>query len=118
MTVDEIHGIEPNCHDEEIEFLRRELESMLEAERTRLEQAQVQALRRIEFLSENSLKSAASEWDDYEILLSSARNEFYKKSREEMFRLLAARIQNELQDESVKLALENMLPMISLQENG
>lgn len=112
MITDDIHGVEPYCHDEEIESLRRDLELMLEVERIRLEQVQAQALCRIEHLSENSLKGAASEWDNYEALLSSARNEFYTKSREEMFHLLATRIQSELQDESIRFALENMLPMI------
>lgn len=110
MTVDKQTDVDQNYHGEEIESFRRELDSMLERKRSQLEQELQQALRRMELLCEESEKSAASEWNDYENRLLSAREELYERSREEMSRLLGAQIQDKLQDESIGNVLERILP--------
>ncbi len=113
MTIDKQQVLDSHSSDEEIESLRRELESKLEKMRTQFDQEQQEAFRRIELLSENSEKNTASEWAGYEIRLATAREELYKRSREEMFLLLGAQIQGNLQDEPIRIVLEKILPDVN-----
>ena len=111
MTVDKRKGIEPQpSHDDEIESFRRDLDSLVERKRSQFEGELQQALNRIEILSEESEKSIISEWNVYEVKLSSAKKELYKRSREEMSCLLGVKIGTGIYDEAIRTVLENIIP--------
>ena len=111
MTVDKQKGIDQqHSHDDDIESFRRGLDSMLESNRFQFEEELKQALSRIKVLSEKSKKSAISEWDEYEQKLSSAKEELYIKSREEMSCLLGVKIGTRIYDEAIRTVLENIIP--------
>lgn len=111
MTVDKQKGSElQSSHDEDIESFRRSLDSLLERKRSQFEGELKQALKRIEVLSEESEKSIISDWKVYEAELLSAKEELYKRSREEMDSLLGVKNGPGIYDEAIRTVLESIIP--------
>ena len=110
MTIDKLNANErPYCQDEEIDRLRRELEFMLEREKAKLDQEIEEALLRMDQIALKSFEKTVAEWENYEVMLSSAREELFEKSRIEMARLLDLQNQKRNENGSVRQILEKIL---------
>lgn len=112
MTIDDLNGNEMlDSQDRKIDGLRRELESMLENENIKLEEKIEKAFLRMDQIARKSIEDVAAEWSSYEIMLSSAREDLFCKSRKEMARLFDLQNQKGNEDESVRKILEKILQM-------
>lgn len=110
MTIDKTKINEiSHSQDQEIENLRNELESMLRRENLRLEKEKEQAFLRMDQIAMQSFENAAAEWGTYEVMLSSAREEFLCESRKEMERLFDLEKHKENEDGAVSKILHKIL---------
>jgi len=80
-----------------------------ESEKAKLEQEIEQAFLKMDQIALKSFKNAVAEWDSYEVMASSAREELFRNSRKEMAQLFDLHNRRGNEDESVRKILEKIL---------
>jgi hypothetical protein len=106
----------PNEGGTGLEEFRRELEARLEIEKTKMRKDQEDAIARIGQLSVNSITQAEAEWVNYEKLLESAREELYRRSRDEMSRLFSESSSSAGVEDYVSRVMTRILPVHDMEE--
>ncbi|HDQ93060.1 MAG TPA: hypothetical protein ENN89_02955 [Synergistetes bacterium] len=116
MTQDRPKTTVPDEDGERLEEFRRELEARLDTERANMKKEQNEAILRIEQLSDNSITQAENEWENFQKLLESERDELFRSSMDEMCRLFLNLSSGVDEEDSISRIVDRIIPICDIQE--